>query len=115
RSRPDTPIAAPHEVAGDEMSLEMNSLPRLERAVRDGQMAAVTCAACGCRLEPSGAAGDAPRGHLRRVCGRDRRSAPADAAPWFHFGRMGGRDARGDSPACVESPHDRRGLPLLAA
>ena len=76
------------------MSLEMNSLPRLERAVRDGQIAAVTCAACGCRLEPSGT---------------------ADDAPWYHFGRMGGRDARGASPACVESPHDRAGLPLLAA
>jgi hypothetical protein len=76
------------------MSLEMNSLPRLERAVRGGQLAAVTCAACGCRLEPSGS---------------------ADDAPWYHFGRMGGRDARGDAPACVESPHDRTGLPLLAA
>lgn len=76
------------------MSLEMNSLPRLAHAVRDGQIAAVTCVACGCRLEPSGT---------------------ADDAPWFHFGRMGGRDARGDSPACVEAPHDRSGLPILAA
>ena len=76
------------------MSLEMNSVPRLKRAVRDGQITAVTCVACGCRLEPSGT---------------------ADDAPWFHFGRMGGRDARGDSPACVEAPHDRNGLPILAA
>ena len=76
------------------MSLEMNSLPRLERAVRDGQIAPVTCAACGCRLEASGT---------------------ADDAPWFHFGRLGGHDARGDSPACVDAPHDRGGQPLLAA
>ena len=76
------------------MSLEMNSLSRVERAVRDGQLAVVTCAACGCRLEASGT---------------------ADEAPWFHFGRIGGRDARGDSPACVDTPHDRSGLPILAA
>ena len=76
------------------MALEMNPLPRTGRAVRDGQIAAVTCAACGCRLEPSGT---------------------ADDAPWFHFGRLGGRDARGDSPACVDAAHDRRGLPILAA
>jgi hypothetical protein len=76
------------------MSLEMNLTPRSERAVRDGQLAAVTCAACGCRLAASGT---------------------ADVAPWFHFGRMGGRDARGDSPACVDAPHDRSGLPILAA
>jgi hypothetical protein len=75
------------------MSLEMNSVSRLDRAVRDGQIAAVTCAACGCRLEASGT---------------------ADDAPWFHFGRMGGRDARGDSPSCIEAAHDRRGLPVLA-
>ncbi|HJW22007.1 MAG TPA: hypothetical protein VJ506_06235 [Candidatus Limnocylindrales bacterium] len=76
------------------MSLEMNQQPRRLRSVRDGQSAPVTCAACGCRLEPSGT---------------------ADAAPWFHFGRMGGRDARGDRPACIEAPHDRNGQPILAA
>jgi hypothetical protein len=75
------------------MTLEMNPLPRLERGVRDGRIAAVTCAACGCRLEASGT---------------------ADDAPWFHFGRMGGRDARGDNPPCVEAPHDRSGRPILA-
>ena len=73
------------------MTLEMNPL-RAERAVRDGQTAPVTCAACGCRLEASGT---------------------ADEAPWFHFGRLGGRDARGDRPACIEAPHDRFGRALL--
>jgi hypothetical protein len=76
------------------MSLEMNSLPSSERAVRDGQLAPVTCAACGCRLEASGT---------------------ADEAPWFHFGRLGGRDARGCRPLCVEAAHDRRGNAILAA
>jgi len=76
------------------MSLELNLTPRTEQAVRNGQLAPVTCAACGCRLEASGT---------------------ADEAPWFHFGRMGGRDARGDSPVCVDAPHDRSGQPILAA
>ncbi len=76
------------------MSLEINDLPRVLRAVRDGQIAPVTCTACGCRLEPSGT---------------------ADEAPWFHFGRLGGRDARGCRPACVEAAHDRAGRAILAA
>lgn len=76
------------------MSLEMNLSPRSEGAVRDGQLAPVTCAACGCRLEASGT---------------------ADEAPWFHFGRMGGRDARGCRPACIDAAHDRGGQPILAA
>jgi hypothetical protein len=76
------------------MTLETNPLPHFDRAVRDGQMAVVTCAACGCRLEASGT---------------------SDDAPWFHFGRLGGRDARGDSPVCVDAPHDRSGRAILAA
>ena len=76
------------------MSLELNPIARAESAVRNGQLAPVTCAACGCRLEPSGT---------------------ADEAPWFHFGRLGGRDARGDSPSCVDSAHDRSGRPILTA
>ena len=76
------------------MALDMNAIKRQERAVRDGQSAPVTCSACGCRLEPSGT---------------------ADEAPWFHFGRLGGRDARGDRPVCIDAPHDRSGLPILAA
>ena len=74
------------------MSLDMNALQRLDRAVRDGQVAPVTCIACGCRLEASGT---------------------ADEAPWFHFGRLGGRDARGDRTACIEAPHDRAGRAIL--
>lgn len=76
------------------MSLDMNPVRREEQAVRDGQLAAVTCAACGCRLESSGT---------------------ADEAPWFHFGRLGGRDARGCRTACVDAPHDRGGSAILAA
>jgi hypothetical protein len=76
------------------MTLEMNQPPRHSRAVREGQIAPVTCAACGCRLEPSGT---------------------ADASPWFHFGRLGGRDARGCRTACIDAPHDRTGQPILAA
>ena len=75
------------------MSLDMNVLQGFDRAVREGQMAPVTCVACGCRLEASGT---------------------ADEAPWFHFGRLGGRDARGDRTACIEAPHDRSGQPILA-
>lgn len=76
------------------MSLEMNSLPGMVRTVRDGQVAPVTCSACGCRLEASGT---------------------ADEAPWFHFGRLGGRDARGCRPGCVDAAHDREGRAILAA
>ena len=76
------------------MSLEINELPRVQRAVRDGQIAPVTCTACGCRLEASGT---------------------ADEAPWFHFGRLGGRDARGCRTACIEAPHDLTGRAILAA
>jgi hypothetical protein len=76
------------------MSLEPNPQPRRSRAVRDGQSAPVTCIACGCRLEASGT---------------------ADAAPWFHFGRLGGRDARGCRTTCIEAAHDRSGHPILAA
>jgi transcription initiation factor TFIIIB Brf1 subunit/transcription initiation factor TFIIB len=61
--------------------------------VRDGQSAPVTCASCGCRLE---------------------RSAVDGGPTWFHFGRFGGRDARGDRTDCVDLPHDGLGLPLVA-
>lgn len=55
------------------------------RAVRDGQLAPVTCATCGCRLQPT------------------------SAGAWSHFGPLGGRDARGCRVACAESPHDANG------
>ena len=76
------------------MSLDMNTLPQLVRAVRDGQSAPVTCASCGCRLDPAGT---------------------SDEGLWFHFGRLGGRDARGCRTACIEAAHDRTGKALLAA
>jgi hypothetical protein len=59
------------------------------RAVRDGQLGPVTCAACGCRLDRDGAA-------------------------WVHFGRLGGRDARGCRVDCVDLDHDANGRVLIA-
>jgi hypothetical protein len=56
-------------------------------AVRDGQLAAVTCVSCGCRLQSTGA-GD---------------------GSWRHYGAIGGRDARGCRPSCVDLGHDAAG------
>jgi hypothetical protein len=53
-------------------------------AVRDGTSAPVTCATCGCRLNPTGEA-------------------------WFHFNPLGGRDARGCRVGCVDAAHDASG------
>lgn len=53
----------------------------------------VTCASCGCRLQPSG---DGQR-------------------LWYHFAPMAGRDARGDRVDCVDLPHDARGRAVLTA
>lgn len=64
------------------------------RSVRDGQLAPVTCAACGCRLEPVG---------------------PSGRQAWFHFGRGAGRDARGCRVTCVDAAHDTQGRAALAA
>jgi hypothetical protein len=61
------------------------------RVVRDGQMAPVTCGACGCRLDHAG----------------------PDA--WFHFGRFAGRDARGCRVDCVDMSHDALGRPQVQA
>jgi hypothetical protein len=60
--------------------------PELRRpiAVRGGQGAPVTCAACGCRLAVAGEA-------------------------WFHFNPLGGRDARGCRVACADAAHDTTG------
>jgi hypothetical protein len=63
------------------------------KVVRDGQSAPVTCAICGCRLE---------------------RSTTDELPTWFHFGRFGGRDARGDRTDCIDLPHDALGLALVA-
>lgn len=59
-------------------------------AVRDGQGAPVTCAACGCRLSRTGDA-------------------------WFHFNPIGGRDARGCRIACADAAHDAAGRPVSVA
>ena len=59
-------------------------------AVRDGQGAPVTCAACGCRLSRSGDA-------------------------WFHFNPIAGRDARGCRIACADAAHDLSGRPVSIA
>jgi len=64
------------------------------RSVRDGQLAPVTCAACGCRLEVDDS---------------------GERAGWFHFGRLGGRDATGHRIACVDASHDVAGRATLAA
>jgi hypothetical protein len=53
-------------------------------AVRAGQAAPVTCAACGCRLAATG-------------------------DTWFHFNPLGGRDARGCRVACADAAHDASG------
>ncbi|MBI2775884.1 MAG: hypothetical protein HYX57_01270 [Chloroflexi bacterium] len=54
--------------------------------VRDGQLAAVTCATCGCRLQKD-----------------------ASEGVWRHFGALGGRDARSHRTACVDLAHDASG------
>ena len=60
----------------------------VHHAGRGGQGAPVTCNACGCRLESSG----------------DGR--------FLHYGRLGGRDARGCRIDCAEREHDVLGRPL---
>jgi hypothetical protein len=64
-----------------------NQAPRL-RAVRNGRAAPVTCQSCGCRLEG------------------------VEDATWLHFGRFGGRDARGCRIDCAELAHDVHGRPV---
>ncbi len=54
----------------------------------------VTCAACGCRLQPVG---------------------PSDVAAFFHFGSLGGRDARGCRVDCSDLAHDASGHPVPAS
>ena len=56
-------------------------------AVRDGRLAPVTCAACGCRLTASGTG-------------------------FVHFQGFAGRDARGCRIDCAEAMHDVAGRPL---
>jgi hypothetical protein len=63
-------------------------LPRQDRG------GPVTCAACGCRLQPVGS---------------------SDAAAYFHFGSLGGRDARGCRIDCADLAHDATGHALPTA
>jgi hypothetical protein len=56
-------------------------------AVRDGRLAPVTCASCGCRLAES-------------------------ADGFVHFQGFAGRDARGCRIDCAEAMHDANGLPI---
>jgi hypothetical protein len=66
---------------------------RASFAVRDGQLTAVTCVACGCRLKPD---------------------VSSDGV-WRHFGALGGRDARSHRTGCVDSPHDAFGRVAVPA
>ena len=66
---------------------------RNQPAVRDGQRAVVTCAACGCRLQADS----------------------TEAGAWRHFGALGGRDARSHRTACVDLVHDAFGRVALLA
>ncbi len=50
-------------------------------SVRDGRLTAVTCVACGCRLERH------------------------EDGAWWHFAGRDNRDARGCTVACVNQPH----------
>jgi hypothetical protein len=59
-------------------------------AVRDGQLAPITCATCGCRLAASGDA-------------------------FVHFNPLGGRDARGCRIDCADAVHDASGRPISVA
>ncbi|MEO7664527.1 MAG: hypothetical protein ABIV26_05320 [Candidatus Limnocylindrales bacterium] len=60
--------------------------------VRDGQLTAVTCASCGCRLRED-----------------------ASEGAWRHFGALGGRDARSHRTACIDLAHDASGQVSIPA
>jgi hypothetical protein len=68
--------------------------PRPVYVDRVDRIGPVTCAACGCRLQPVG---------------------PSDAAAFFHFGSLGGRDARGCRIDCADLVHDSTGRPVPVA
>jgi hypothetical protein len=87
------PTSRPSAPANDKVTAMIHpSESEISRpvAVRDGQGAPVTCAACGCRLAPTGEA-------------------------WFHFNPIGGRDARGCRIACADAAHDATGRPVSLA
>lgn len=61
--------------------------------VRDGQLTAVTCSACGCRLQTD----------------------TTKVGAWRHFGALGGRDALGHRTPCVDAAHDGSGRAAVTA
>lgn len=88
RATPTEPVAAEAKVTA--MIDPYESELRRPIAVRDGQGAPVTCAACGCRLSRTGDA-------------------------WFHFNPLAGRDARGCRIACADAAHDAAGRAVSLA
>ena len=88
--RPTNPAPASDEVQVSAMIHPSDPELRHPAAVRDGHGAPVTCAACGCRLTPSGEA-------------------------WFHFNPLGGRDARGCRVSCADAAHDDSGRAVSLA
>lgn len=68
-------------------------VPDAGLTVRDGRLTAVTCAACGCRLQ----------------------AHPTEADAWTHYGVLGGRDAMGHRPACTAFVHDGFGRVAVPA
>lgn len=67
--------------------------PRPTFSARREGAGPVTCAACGCRLQVVGS---------------------TEAAAYFHFGAVGGRDARGCRVDCADLAHDATGEPAPA-
>jgi hypothetical protein len=63
-------------------------------SVRDGRLAPVTCAECGCRLT---------------------RLSDEEVGAWVHFSPIAGRDARGCLVECADLPHDALGTPFPLA
>ena len=91
KRHPDTTAAFPRTASAGQNHEKVTQMIhpsdadlRRPLAVRGGQEAPVTCAACGCRL-----------------------AATSDA--WFHFNPLAGRDARGCRIACADAAHDATG------
>jgi hypothetical protein len=89
QSATTAPAAPAHEKVTAMIHPSDSDLTR-PTAVRDGQGAPVTCAACGCRLAQTGDA-------------------------WFHFSPIAGRDARGCRVACADAAHDATGRAVSLA
>lgn len=90
KRHPSATLTRPFDQQVTAMLQPSNPEIRKPLAVRDGQGAPVTCAACGCRLAQTGEA-------------------------WFHFNPLGGRDARGCRIGCVDAAHDSSGRAVALA